>query len=130
MQADLHEDDWLLAKEIRGPCELESVTADLPGDKWVGVHLTSASSWDRKADLRGRKQGDEEEEGPSRGAVRWAQGKSRLYESLMGPQRVHSLWTEKRKGGQRHFHKMSPVCLHRINSQNTLILKIELSGYV
>ena len=37
LQADLHEDDWLLAKEIRGPCELESVTADLPGDKWVGV---------------------------------------------------------------------------------------------
>ena len=34
--------------------------------------------------MRGRKQVDEEEEGPSRGAVRWAQGKSRLYESLMG----------------------------------------------
>ena len=51
----------------------------------MGVgHLRSASCWERKADLRGRKQVDEEEEGPSRGAVRWAQGKSRLYESLMG----------------------------------------------
>ena len=33
----MHEDDQLLTEEIRGPCELESVTADSPGDKWVGL---------------------------------------------------------------------------------------------
>lgn len=43
----------------------------------MGVgHLRSASCWERKANTRGRKQVDEEEEGPSRRAVRWAQGKS------------------------------------------------------
>ena len=61
-----------------------------------------------------RKQGDDEEEGPSRRAVRWAQGKSRLYESLMGRPGVWAHGAHRKsthcggkKGRPSHFQKMS-----------------------
>ena len=48
---------------------------------------------------------------------------------LMGPTES-PLTVEVKKGDSAIFRRWARPCLHRINSQNTLILKIELSGYV